>query len=102
MSRSPSCCALFPYTTLFRSVGSLPGRVAVPLAHGRWGRKLCLLHPAARVRTGPRGLVFRSEEHTSELQSRGQLVCRLLIDHNIITYVRLQHCIFVVMTQFNI
>src|SRR5690625_5409878 len=39
-----------------RTVGSLPGRVAVPLAHGRRSRKLCLLHPAARVRTGTRGL----------------------------------------------
>src|SRR5215208_5443012 len=62
MIRRPPRSTLFPYTTLFRS----PGR-ATPKA--RFGRS----NPVA-TRTG------RSEEHTSELQSRGHLVCRLLLE----------------------
>src|SRR5437660_5741566 len=51
---------LFPYTTLFRSDWATPGR-----------RFTCI-----RLRMHP----IRSEEHTSELQSRGHLVCRLLLE----------------------
>src|SRR5690625_6990104 len=67
---------VFPYTTLFRS---LPERVA-----GRAGAALGLhrvRHQHRRrdlVRTGARQR--RSEEHTSELQSRGHLVCMLLLE----------------------
>src|SRR2546429_5787612 len=69
MIRRPPRSTLFPYTTLFRSA-PVPGQ----------GR-----HPAARgVRTGappPAGpRPDRSEEHTSELQSRLHLVCRLLLE----------------------
>src|SRR6266571_6968842 len=61
MIRRPPRSTLFPYTTLFRSP-----RAAAGLAHGlRWVRR-----PRAR----------RSEEHTSELQSHVNLVCRLLLE----------------------
>src|SRR3712207_8759947 len=80
MIRRPPRSTLFPYTTLFRSLsrdGQLPaarpdgGEVAGParLHAGRPGR-------AARQR----GVPARSEEHTSELQSRQYLVCRLLLE----------------------
>src|SRR5690625_6424620 len=61
--RRPPRSTLFPYTTLFRSVGcgrwvgSSPGTVCIGM-----------------------GCKQRSEEHTSELQSRGHLVCRLLLE----------------------
>src|SRR2546429_5473785 len=62
MIRRPPRSTLFPYTTLFRSL-------AVPRAH------FGLAQPR---RAGPKGR--RSEEHTSELQSRLHLVCRLLLE----------------------
>src|SRR5690625_6116667 len=64
MCRPPPCSTLFPYTTLFRSVRSCAGGSQAP------GSATCC-SPPTRSRT-------RSEEHTSELQSRGHLVCRLL------------------------
>src|SRR2546427_6921255 len=68
MIRRPPRSTLFPYTTLFRS-GS---------GYNRSSRS------SARVRSGSRSLflhVFsRSEEHTSELQSQSNLVCRLLLE----------------------
>src|SRR5438067_13208262 len=72
LPRSPRS-TLFPYTTLFRSVHD-PDVVAVR-AVGRED------HPLAVGRPGQR-MVFstRSEEHTSELQSRFDLVCRLLLE----------------------
>src|SRR3712207_7505180 len=81
MIRRPPRSTLFPYTTLFRSArvrrgdrrrrrtepGSVGGRHQ-PRRHARRGR-------------GARGVVRRrSEEHTSELQSRQYLVCRLLLE----------------------
>src|SRR5687768_18044363 len=63
--RHPPRSTLFPYTTLFRSA---PRRRAD--AHPQ--------HPSAGLRPGRR--VVRSEEHTSELQSRLHLVCRLLLE----------------------
>src|SRR5437660_7369051 len=73
---------LFPYTTLFRSL--LRARVAGHPVAGRLG-SLPFRHRGDR---GPRPLggvrgphlLLRSEEHTSELQSRGHLVCRLLLE----------------------
>src|SRR5437870_9060496 len=62
MIRRPPRSTLFPYTTLFRSrvgAGGLPGTPMAPR---------------------DRGILHRSEEHTSELQSRGHLVCRLLLE----------------------
>src|SRR5437870_11552627 len=76
MIRRPPRSTLFPYTTLFRSLPQLRGRRRVPAFDprhlGSWPPSRC---PAARVT--PTG---RSEEHTSELQSRGHLVCRLLLE----------------------
>src|SRR5438132_3004017 len=68
MIRRPPRSTLFPYTTLFRSGQAL----AQP------GDDLGELH-LARVRGGFRPLQ-RSEEHTSELQSHSDLVCRLLLE----------------------
>src|SRR5438445_10727754 len=64
MIRRPPRSTLFPYTTLFRS-GHDPARSA----RGR----------VERQEVGP-GVLQRSEEHTSELQSRQYLVCRLLLE----------------------
>src|SRR3712207_8259288 len=78
MIRRPPRSTLFPYTTLFRSVPvPRPGLIHVP------ARPVC---SAAAEHTGtarePRAdqSGSRSEEHTSELQSRPYLVCRLLLE----------------------
>src|SRR2546422_2187998 len=97
MIRRPPRSTLFPYTTLFRSLGDEAAQL----------RRLALQHPVRqpleaclvamnRVHDGADAfqltlelgaedlgeptLVHRSEEHTSELQSRLHLVCRLLLD----------------------
>src|SRR3712207_8999589 len=80
MIRRPPRSTLFPYTTLFRSLGERePARdrdvvrdVAVPLR-----RERRLEDPATAALGEP---AERSEEHTSELQSRKYLVCRFLLD----------------------
>src|SRR5690242_20940523 len=78
--RPPPRSTLFPYTTLFRScwpLGSVPGqaRLAQGLAHARCWRPegTCLLTKRGHT-------IYRSEEHTSELQSHVNLVCRLLLE----------------------
>src|SRR5437773_8824435 len=76
--RRPPTSTLFPYTTLFRSAGHLhlhghrlPHRAAERIDRDR----------GARRRRALRGLAdARSEEHTSELQSHHDLVCRLLLE----------------------
>src|SRR5947209_11385118 len=68
MFRRPPRSTLFPYTTLFRSA---------PVANVRRGRPYRQL-PAAGLPAPSSGA--RSEEHTSELQSRQYLVCRLLLE----------------------
>src|SRR2546427_9568405 len=71
MIRRPPRSTLFPYTTLFRSC-RFPLRVSPPT---RWSRSdRTLRRPTTR--TG----WCRSEEHTSELQSQSNLVCRLLLE----------------------
>src|SRR3989442_8192165 len=87
MIRRPPRSTLFPYTTLFRSlqaaqrlgIGDLRERPV--RQHGEIGRNV-LEH--ARIDIDPDaedpGLAERSEEHTSELQSRPHLVCRLLLE----------------------
>src|SRR5258707_3803954 len=78
MIRRPPRSTLFPYTTLFRSPRpSFPpaGRSASPSAPDRGVFSATLL---SRVTAA--GVVGRSEEHTSELQSRQYLVCRLLLE----------------------
>src|SRR2546428_9346962 len=76
MIRRPPRSTLFPYTTLFRSAGP-PSPLKLPLvpngARPRMAAKVPL--PATVVSTP-----VRSEEHTSELQSRSDLVCRLLLE----------------------
>src|SRR2546422_7071541 len=74
MIRRPPRSTLFPYTTLFRS----ESHPVVPVAHRVTARVDDEL-AAARIdrRLDP---PFRSEEHTSELQSRLHLVCRLLLE----------------------
>src|SRR3712207_8572311 len=102
MIRRPPRSTLFPYTTLFRSAqGALPGdrRPAVRVApdvgdpHARHAaRRPGRARADVRVRRqgGPdrdRGLPAgdrRSEEHTSELQSRQYLVCRLLLEKSML------------------
>src|SRR3989442_6305706 len=64
MIRRPPRSTLFPYTTLFRSLAS-----ARWLTEKHWYRVITRRDPPAR-----------SEEHTSELQSRPHLVCRLLLE----------------------
>src|SRR5947209_15564489 len=72
MIRRPPRSTLFPYTTLFRSRTL---RTAKRLQHYSRQRTL-----SSRVCIGPAGVSLRSEEHTSELQSRQYLVCRLLLE----------------------
>src|SRR3712207_7810121 len=74
MIRRPPRSTLFPYTTLFRSsCGPCPTRTAC--------RSTCGPGCTATSRdTVGTGLQARSEEHTSELQSRQYLVCRLLLE----------------------
>src|SRR5258707_9796519 len=70
MIRRPPRSTLFPYTTLFRSVPvAAPGKKLNRRGHGD--------HRGKTLAPGP---PMRSEEHTSELQSRQYLVCRLLLE----------------------
>src|SRR5438132_3848115 len=81
MIRRPPRSTLFPYTTLFRSVDSqvVDRRPSHRHAHRRRISMGILL--GQHVRRGkPRAPRERSEEHTSELQSHSDLVCRLLLE----------------------
>src|SRR6266567_5704227 len=73
MIRRPPRSTLFPYTTLFRSRRPCPW--ALPLQNVPPSREA-----ARRLRPARRGARRRSEEHTSELQSQSNLVCRLLLE----------------------
>src|SRR5437868_11183161 len=82
--RPPPISTLFPYTTLFRSP-----RRRVSRAPSRRTRPTCLRTTSSRCPLRTRGCAsrrgrgtsgHRSEEHTSELQSRFDLVCRLLLE----------------------
>src|SRR3712207_8323424 len=90
MIRRPPRSTLFPYTTLFRSVGG-------PIQHRSWtrdprhplrtspwpwsaGRRVSRRHAPAPELATREAAVCRSEEHTSEFQSRQYLVCRLLLE----------------------
>src|SRR3989442_9762660 len=76
MIRRPPRSTLFPYTTLFRSYPVITNEVRRDVV-------LC----GQRIRCAQRDVgttsLERSEEHTSELQSRPHLVCRLLLEKNI-------------------
>src|SRR5438874_6293466 len=71
MIRRPPRSTLFPYTTLFRSVAILVAVPVIAVLAVMPVPVLVLLTPAVHA---------RSEEHTSELQSRRDLVCRLLLE----------------------
>src|SRR3712207_8704246 len=91
MIRRPPRSTLFPYTTLFRSPGARLALHAERAPHERVDPAEVRVGPRAQVLRGlPRVAVgrgrgeprpeARSEEHTSELQSRQYLVCRLLLE----------------------
>src|SRR3712207_6912371 len=92
MIRRPPKSPLFPYTTLFRS-GRIGGRPDRPGRHlETFPAELGAgLSPAAAARAAPPARPAppppRSEEHTSELQSRQYLVCRLLLEKKKITLI---------------
>src|SRR2546430_10257963 len=74
MIRRPPRSTLFPYTTLFRSIPEPPGAgrvrgVSIPIPRA----------PSSHHRRRA-AILLRSEEHTSELQSQSNLVCRLLLE----------------------
>src|SRR5688572_32392514 len=77
MIRRPPRSTLFPYTTLFRSIGLADGIVLVGVGDHRYygSEDLLLRNLHVRMYVGE-----RSEEHTSELQSQSNLVCRLLLE----------------------
>src|SRR3712207_7961487 len=80
MIRRPPRSTLFPYTTLFRSVARARRRPRGPRRGGAGALGPWLARPRRRV--AAHGRRRRSEEHTSELQSRQYLVCRLLLEKN--------------------
>src|SRR5436305_6348393 len=82
MIRLPPRSTLFPYTTLFRSEDAEVDRDRTDLLEGAAVEALLLVqdHVAEDARLHLAVRRFRSEEHTSELQSRPHLVCRLLLE----------------------
>src|SRR5438034_2897543 len=83
--RPPPLSTLFPYTTLFRSRDALGDDVVVTRGDEDVGldfdRLWCdVVAFDDAVATGRLGEALRSEEHTSELQSHSDLVCRLLLE----------------------
>src|SRR2546430_13472965 len=94
MIRRPPRSTLFPYTTLFRShrrtenfTGAKHRTIDRPFIHERIGHHTIFgiqnEHPQFLMVEKLRVLVLRSEEHTSELQSQSNLVCRLLLEKKI-------------------
>src|SRR2546426_8240775 len=81
MIRRPPRSTLFPYTTLFRSPHGAPHRV-VPALDANVVREELPAHRGRAIQEHLQPLreVTRSEEHTSELQSPCNLVCRLLLE----------------------
>src|SRR2546430_7722660 len=87
MIRRPPRSTLFPYTTLFRSVFPPPLTLVYRIPGEKYGSTLNpgvgsgTLMPTAPMTRGAAGREgARSEEHTSELQSQSNLVCRLLLE----------------------
>src|SRR5690606_41664221 len=93
--RRPPPSTLFPYTTLFRSrrrrqaggravegpaLGAHPGHRRPGRVHQEGDRALLRALQGSRAQQVGQGRRVRSEEHTSELQSRENLVCRLLLE----------------------
>src|SRR2546422_4957654 len=95
MIRRPPRSTLFPYTTLFRSHRGRARRAPAPDLHssragGRRGLSVLELterhHGFLGFSPPQANVLMRSEEHTSELQSRLHLVCRLLLEKKKKTY----------------
>src|SRR3712207_8207452 len=90
MIRRPPRSTLFPYTTLFRSNLPIPGTILLPFGLTCTTVGVFPFSPrqeyrmginAQQIRSEPHVQIgARSEEHTSELQSRQYLVCRLLLE----------------------
>src|SRR3712207_7302401 len=102
MMRRPPRSTLFPYTTLFRSSRTRPLNASAPMV-------LCLKTRESRSSPDPprSDTLFtllnrhaRSEEHTSELQSRQYLVCRLLLEKKKYLSHRLCDCISIPPYQY--
>src|SRR2546427_9165466 len=102
MIRRPPRSTLFPYTTLFRSEAngrfSFPARRTLQIAQALYERHKVLTYPRTDSRHLPEDYIStvtktRSEEHTSELQSQSNLVCRLLLEKkkNIRAYYSRRH-----------
>src|SRR2546428_1626238 len=85
MIRRPPRSTLFPYTTLFRSDGDDRGQVAVGERRTLEGAERTWKPQRPRPGQHERHREDRSEEHTSELQSRSDLVCRLLLEKKKLT-----------------
>src|SRR3712207_7652188 len=97
MIRRPPRSTLFPYTTLFRSVR---GMAAPIVSDDLWSIVEPLLPPEPPKPKGGRPRVpDRSEEHTSELQSRQYLVCRLLLEKK--KTLRHIKTVSVILTRYN-
>src|SRR5258707_7006775 len=85
MIRRPPRSTLFPYTTLFRSSPNNPTGTSLPLAVidvvcGAAPGMVVVDEAYAEFARAGADTALRSEEHTSELQSRQYLVCRLLLE----------------------
>src|SRR2546425_7853199 len=85
MIRRPPRSTLFPYTTLFRSRfdssdSQIPRHRRTASPHHRAPPRRALILSRLRIRARRGGARWRSEEHTSELQSLAYLVCRLLLE----------------------
>src|SRR2546430_7780348 len=95
MIRRPPRSTLFPYTTLFRSPvpgelvrcqGTTQCRIVTPKQNNKFAQphadRLCVRLASSRGGHYRQSWSPRSEEHTSELQSQSNLVCRLLLEKN--------------------
>src|SRR2546430_13037953 len=97
MIRRPPRSTLFPYTTLFRSTASTArqaaaiGRTSPLLGRGGLIRVRAARWPRGRGPGGQPPGSPRSEEHTSELQSQSNLVCRLLLEKKKNILLEIQH-----------
>src|SRR2546427_4591122 len=85
MIRRPPRSTLFPYTTLFRSLGDVARELLKPVQPAPQISLQRLAFPRSHFvqllqSLGRHALQNRSEEHTSELQSQSNLVCRLLLE----------------------
>src|SRR2546430_13330182 len=78
MIRRPPRSTLFPYTTLFRSHAAIGLQVLLRRAYRQHPESGII--PAESCQRPRFAAIFRSEEHTSELQSQSNLVCRLLLE----------------------